>query len=209
MNEKNVWADFRSAGGWDDLRPSHRWDAGDIERDKFRVLRCSAKPFAIQTCADLHPHRDCNGTGSLRGSPCMGCGGSGVGPIKAGSHDYCPRCHKSGVDDDPRLIVKPGEMPRREPRPPAEPLLKPRLTKEEAQALAKAERAEARAKKQAVKVKAKARAKERAKAAKAKAKTDAKAAKAKSKAKEKKAAERAAEKARPKYIAPWKQAPPA
>jgi len=119
MARTNIWEDWRP--------PPQPFEDDAIEHEHFELLQNSAKPFAVQECRDLHGCSACRGFGTVGGETCLSCEGSGVGTIKTGSHLYCDRCGKTGVEDDPRLVVRPGEMPQRErlPKtPPTVPTLK-------------------------------------------------------------------------------------
>jgi hypothetical protein len=102
------------------------WPEGAIERKRFSLLECSGKPARLWTCRDTHGCSECLGWGVRRGDRCESCQGTGVGSIKAGSLDYCPCCSRCGVEDDPRLKINSGELPRREPEPKPEPAAKKR-----------------------------------------------------------------------------------
>jgi hypothetical protein len=119
MARANIWV------GW---KPAPQpWENGSIELERFELLQGSAKPFALLECRDLHGCSTCLGWGEVRGAKCGACNGSGVGAIKEGSHLFCDACGCSGLDGDPRLQIRPGELPRREPRQKAPPKPKPTL----------------------------------------------------------------------------------
>jgi hypothetical protein len=119
MARKNLWADYRPTP-----KP---FEDGSIEFEHFEMLQSSARPFAIQECRWLHSCRACLGWGEARGSKCQACDGTGVGEIRKGWNLYCPTCSRSGRDDDPQLQIRPGELPRREPKPAAAKTSKPKL----------------------------------------------------------------------------------
>jgi hypothetical protein len=115
MARRNVWEDWRPVG----------WEDDAIERHRFVMLESSAKPFGISSCREAHGCPRCFGWGEVQGATCRTCNGSGVGSIKGGEYVYCPFCDQTGVEDDPRLVIRPGELPRRE-RTPASPASKPK-----------------------------------------------------------------------------------
>jgi hypothetical protein len=113
MARLNIWADWRPT--------PQPFEDGAIEHERHELLQCSAKPWRLLDCRDYHGCSACNGFGTARGETCRSCLGTGVGKIAEGSALFCDCCAGSGRDGDSRLEIRPGELPRREPRPKALP----------------------------------------------------------------------------------------
>jgi len=90
------------------------WELFVESRRKVKLVPLfsqSCKPFALQTCKDVHPCRPCGGRG------CKLCNNSGVSKIRRGSAFCCMICHKSGKDHMRALMPVPVIHP--DPKPAA------------------------------------------------------------------------------------------
>ena len=157
----------------------------DERLPRLAMLEQNGQPFAHWQCSRLHPCPACRGSKKIAGQPCHACGGTGAGPIRPGDLVWCPACNATGLDSDPRLKWKKGDVPP--PRP--EIVVPPSLLASTGEIRCGAGDPRAEAKREAAAERKAARTRKK---------------QAERRAVEKRKAAREAERARPKYVAPWK-----